>query len=138
MKRNLPVWLVAGFAVVVGPVLPAAAIDELSIQFDEVFVEESGNARTLSGNVVVQAAGIRIEADEVVQHFEDGASVRIEASGSPIVLTQSGTALQGLERGTARSLTLLVKERTLKLSDYELRFTGSVVQRGEQLTLRFQ
>ena len=116
----------------------AMAADAFSIRFDETVTDESGNRQTLKGNVVVEAGNIRFEADQVIQHLENGVPVKFEATGSPVMLTQSGQALQGLEKGTSESLVYLVKERTLLLTNYELRFSGSILQRGKQLTLTFE
>jgi lipopolysaccharide transport protein LptA len=117
---------------------PAPASDAFSIRFDDTVTDESGNRQTLKGNVVVEAGNIRFEADQVIQHLENGVPVKFEATGSPVMLTQSGQALQGLEKGTSESLVYLVKERTLLLTNYELRFSGSILQRGKQLTLTFE
>lgn len=133
VRRLLPGLLAFSF------LAPAAmAADAFSIRFDETVTDESGNRQTLKGNVVVEAGNIRFEADQVIQHLENGVPVKFEATGSPVMLTQSGQALQGLERGTSESLVYLVKERTLLLTNYELRFSGSIVQRGKQLTLTFE
>lgn len=117
---------------------PAAAIDAFSIRFDETVTDESGSKKTLKGNVVIEAGSIRFEADEVIQHLEDGVPVKFEATGSPVLFTQYGGALQGLEGGTAETLVYFVKEKTLLLTNYELHFSGSIVQRGKQLKLTFE
>lgn len=134
MRRNFLLTLVTLSVLAV----PALAKELFSFRFDETVTDDGGNRKVLRGNVVVEAGNIRFEADEVIQHLQDGMPIKFEAKGSPVLLTQSGEALQGLEKGTAETLIYLVQERTLLLTNYELRFSGNIVQKGKQLKLEFE
>lgn len=123
--------------VVLGGCPLLAAASELTIQADQTRVEDGGERKVLRGNVRIEFADFSITADEVVQHFDQGKAVKYEASGEPVRLTQTGGAMAGLEEGTAGTLVYLVEEKTLLLTDYELRLSGGVVQKGREFKLVF-
>jgi lipopolysaccharide export system protein LptA len=127
--------VVLTLAVILGALPCVAAADNLSIQADQTLVEDGGARKVLRGDVVIEFRDFSFTADEVVQHFEGGAPVRYEASGSPVRVTQAGEAMSGLEEGTAETLVYLVAERTLLLTNYELRLSGGHVQRGREFRM---
>lgn len=114
--------------------LPAAGGD-LSIRADETVMADDGGRKIMKGNVRIELGAFSFEADKVVQYLADDAAYKYEAAGSPIVLQQQGDALAGLERGTAATLEYRVPEKTLLLTDYELRLGDGSVQRGGELKL---
>lgn len=117
---------------------PAAIADGLSIRSNETIVEDGGDRKVLRGNVVIEFGNFSFQADEVVQYFSEGIPVRYEAAGQPIIIKQAGAALKGLEEGRSETLVYLVKEKTLLLTDYELRLSGGIVQKGKEFKMVFE
>lgn len=131
MKSIFAAILLAAAAALFPPVVGHA----FEIQFDESTTEDGGNKKVLRGNVVIELGGMRLQADKVVQHLEEDAPVKYEATGDPVLLKPTDGVLEGLDSGTAETLAYLVPEKTLLLTNYELRLDNGSVQRGKSMKL---
>ena len=100
---------------VVSNVALAAEDDPITIEADRATLSEKQGVSTYSGNVVLTQGGIKINADKVIVHHDQGKLTHVTATGEPVRYFQQGES-QALDiHGEANTMEYFATEERLLL-----------------------
>lgn len=85
--------------------LPEDADQPIHIQAERAEMDRNAGTVTYRGSVEASQGTMRVSADEMTVHSEDGKVIRITAVGRPAKYQQQLEADQGLVRADARTIT---------------------------------
>jgi lipopolysaccharide export system protein LptA len=114
-------WLTVGFALwmVWGPE-SAWAVDTdlpINIEADHATIDEKQGVSTYSGHVVLTQGGIKITADNLTVHQQQGQLTGITATGNPVRYFQKGETTELDIHGQANTMKYFATEQRLQLVD---------------------
>ncbi len=108
-------------ALLLGVVSPQAVLgaedDPITIEADRATLSEKQGVSTYTGNVILTQGGIKINADKVIVHHEQGKLTHVTATGAPVKYYQQGET-QALDiHGEANTMEYFALEERLLLLD---------------------
>jgi len=121
-----------------GSLAMAAKDDPITIEADRATLSEKQGVSTYTGNVVLTQAGIKITADEVIVHHENGRLTHVTATGAPVRYFQQGEEGREDIHGEAMTMEYFAVEQRLlllnsaKLSQGGNAFSGNRIQYDTQ------
>lgn len=135
MMRLVPIAVLAVF--VAGGALAASvpaemgfnSSDPIAVNADSFAADLQAETGTYSGNVIVVQGSVRMRADEVVVAAPNGRATRMEARGSIVVESPSGTA-------TGALAVYDVANQVVRLSGNVVLTNNANVMRGNVLEVR--
>jgi lipopolysaccharide export system protein LptA len=93
----------------------AGADQPITIEADRATINEKEGVSTYSGHVVLTQGGIKITADSVIVHQEQGQLTHITAIGSPVKYSQQGETPEQDIHGQANTMEYFAAEQRLQL-----------------------
>ena len=98
-------------------VVLGAEDDPITIEADRATLSEKQGISTYTGNVVLTQGGIKINADKVIVHHEQGRLTHVTATGKPVKYYQQGESEDLDIRGEANTMEYFADEERLLLID---------------------
>jgi lipopolysaccharide export system protein LptA len=98
-------------------VVQAAPEDPITIEADRATLSEKQGVSTYTGNVVLTQGGIKINADKVIVHHDQGTLTHVTAIGTPVQYYQQGESPQQDINGEAITMEYFADEQRLLLLD---------------------
>jgi lipopolysaccharide export system protein LptA len=96
----------------------AARIDQpITIEADRATINEKEGVSTYSGHVVLTQGDIKITAESVIVHQEQGQLTHITAIGAPVTYFQKGETAEQDIHGQANTMEYYATEQRLQLLD---------------------
>ena len=107
------------FAALLWSTMVSAAVGNqpVTIEADRATINEKEGVSTYSGHVVLTQGGIKITADSVIVHQEQGQLTHITALGTPVKYFQQGETPDQDIRGQANTMEYFAAEQRLQLID---------------------
>ena len=99
------------------PVVFGAENDPINIEADHATLSEKQGLSTYSGNVVLTQGEIKINADEIIVHHEQGKLTHVTAKGLPVKYHQQGETQELDIHGEANTMEYFATEERLLLLD---------------------
>ena len=99
------------------PVVLSAENDPITIEADHATLSEKQGLSTYSGNVVLTQGDIKINADEIIVHHEQGELTHVTARGLPVKYHQQGETQELDIHGEANTMEYFAAEERLLLLD---------------------
>ena len=98
-------------------VVLGAEDDPITIEADRATLSEKQGISTYTGNVVLTQGGIKINADKVIVHHEEGKLTHVTAVGEPVQYYQQGEIPEHDIHGEAKTMEYFADEQRLLLLD---------------------
>ncbi|WP_455211448.1 lipopolysaccharide transport periplasmic protein LptA [Kaarinaea lacus] len=99
------------------PMALGAENDPITIEADHATLSEKQGLSTYSGNVVLIQGDIKINADKVIVHHEQGKLTHVTATGTPVKYHQQGETEALDIHGEANTMEYFAIEERLLLLD---------------------
>jgi lipopolysaccharide export system protein LptA len=99
------------------PLVLANQDDPITIEANQATLSEKQGVSTYSGNVVLTQGDIKINADEVIVHHEQGKLTHVTATGTPVQYYQQGETRDLDIHGEANTMEYFAIEERLLLLD---------------------
>ena len=99
------------------PAVLGAQDDPITIEADQATLSEKQGLSTYTGNVVLTQAGIKINADKVIVHHDQGKLTHVTATGTPVRYYQQGETPDLDIQGEANTMEYFATEERLLLLD---------------------
>ncbi|KPJ95554.1 MAG: hypothetical protein AMJ53_02525 [Gammaproteobacteria bacterium SG8_11] len=107
--------------------------DPITIEADHATISEKVGVSTYSGNVVLTQGEIKINADSVIVHHENGALTHVTAVGKPVKYYQQGETRELDIYGEANTMEYFAMEERLLLLDSAKLTQGGNVFSGNRI-----
>ena len=117
MKRAMEILLCAFLLGVSAHAVQAAQDDPITIEADRATLSEKQGVSTYTGSVVLTQGGIKINADKVIVHHEEGKLTHVTAVGEPVQYYQQGEIPEQDIHGEAKTMEYFADEQRLLLLD---------------------
>jgi lipopolysaccharide export system protein LptA len=91
--------------------------DPITIEADRATLSEKQGVSSYTGNVVLIQGGIKINADKVIVHHEQGRLTHVTATGKPVQYYQQGETEDLDIHGEANTMEYFADEERLLLLD---------------------